>query len=88
MQNLSNEWVYCYRFEYPYFLIDYISEHSEQLKFIIIDYGLPQMMGCELANQINEINPNIKMVFVTGFEQIINNTLNLSLKSLYLLVNL
>ena len=38
------------------------------------------MMGCELANQINEINPNIKMVFVTGFEQIINNTLKLIFK--------
>ena len=76
-------------FENPYFLIDYISEHSDQLKFTIIDYILPQMTGCELANQINEINSNIKKVFVTGFEQIINNTFNLEiLKNLYLLLKL
>ena len=66
-------------FENPYFLIDYISEHSEQLKFIIIDYRMPQMTGCELSKQINALNPNIKMALITGYEQIINNTLNLEI---------
>ncbi|HET7643496.1 MAG TPA: response regulator, partial [Nitrososphaeraceae archaeon] len=63
----------------PYFLIDYINENPEQLKFIIIDYRMPQMTGCELANQINKINPKIKMVFVTGYDKIVNNTLNLEI---------
>ena len=66
-------------FENPYFLIDYINENPEQLEFIIIDYRMPQMTGCKLANQINKINPNIKMVFVTGYDNIINNTLNLEI---------
>ena len=64
-------------FENPYFLIDYISEQPQQLKFIIIDYGMPAMTGCELANRIHAINSNIKMTLVTGYDRIINNTLNL-----------
>jgi FixJ family two-component response regulator len=39
-------------FENPEFLIDYINEHQAQLKFVIIDYRMPLMSGCELANQI------------------------------------
>ena len=66
-------------FENPYSLIDYISEHPKHLKFIIIDYGMPQMTGCELAIHINKINPNIKMVFVTGYDNIVNNTLDLEI---------
>ena len=63
----------------PYFLIDYISENPKQLRFIIIDYGMPQMTGCELANKIYSLNSNIKMTLVTGFDRIISNTLNLEI---------
>jgi len=66
-------------FTNPYYLIDYITEHTEHLKFIIIDYGMPQMTGCELANQIHTLNPNITMILVTGFNRIPNNTLNLEI---------
>jgi len=66
-------------FTNPYPLIEYISENPEQLKFIIIDYKMPLMTGCELASQINKINPNIKMVFVTGYDNIVNNTLDLEI---------
>ena len=66
-------------FENPYYLIDYINEYPEQLKFIIIDYKMPQMTGCELANQIHAINPKIRMAFVTGYDNIVNNTLNLEI---------
>ena len=57
-------------FENPYSLIDYISEYPKNLKFIIIDYGMPQMNGNELANQIHEINPGIHMAFITGYDRI------------------
>lgn len=66
-------------FENPYFLIDYISEQPEHLKFIIIDYGMPQMTGCELANQIHAINSSVKMVLITGYDRISNNKLNLEI---------
>jgi DNA-binding NtrC family response regulator len=66
-------------FENPYSLIDYINEQPEHLKFIILDYGMPQMNGCDLANQINVINSNIKMTLVTGYDRIKNNTLDLEI---------
>ena len=38
---------------------------------------MKNMTGCQLANQVNSINPEIKMVFVTGYDDIVNNTLEL-----------
>ena len=64
-------------FENPEFLIDYINEHQAQLKFVIIDYRMPLMSGCELANQIHKLNPTIKMAFITAYNDVIDNALNL-----------
>ena len=66
-------------FENPQFLIDYISENPRQLKFILIDYRMPQMNGCELANQIHALNPSIQMIFITAYIDIITNALNLEI---------
>ena len=66
-------------FENPYSLIDYISENSEQLKFITIEYRMQQMTGCELSNKIHVLNPNIEMALVTGYDHIVNNLLNLEI---------
>ena len=66
-------------FENPYSLIDYISENPEQLKFIILDYRMQQMTGCELSNEIHKLNPDIKMTLVTGYDNIVNNLLNLEI---------
>jgi two-component SAPR family response regulator len=40
---------------------------------------MSQMMGCELANQIHSINPKIKMVLITAYDDIVNNALNLEI---------
>jgi len=40
---------------------------------------MSQMTGCELANQISAINPKIKMVLITAFDDIVNNALNLEI---------
>ena len=40
---------------------------------------MPQMTGCELANQIHKLNPSIQMVFVTAYIDIINNELNMEI---------
>lgn len=66
-------------FENPQFLIDYISENPKQLQFIVIDYRMPQMNGCELANLIHTLNPSIQMVFITAYIDIIKNSLNLEI---------
>ena len=37
------------------------------------------MTGCEFANKINTINSRIKMAFVTGYDNIVNNKLGLEI---------
>jgi two-component SAPR family response regulator len=37
------------------------------------------MTGCELANKVNSIDSKIKMAFVTGYHDIINNQLQLEI---------
>jgi len=40
---------------------------------------MPQMTGCELANQIYANNPKINMILLTAFDDIVNNVLNLEI---------
>ena len=40
---------------------------------------MSQMTGYELANQISAINPKIKMVLITAYDDIGNNALNLEI---------
>jgi two-component SAPR family response regulator len=37
------------------------------------------MTGCDLAKKIAEIDPRIKMILITAYNDIVNNTLNLEL---------
>jgi DNA-binding NtrC family response regulator len=66
-------------FTNPLFLIDYIRDCPDQIGLILIDYRMSQMTGCELANQISAINPKIKMVLITAYDDIVNNALNLEI---------
>lgn len=66
-------------FTNPFFLIDYTKEFPDRIGLILIDYKMTEMTGCELANQIVEINPKIKMVLITAYDDIVNNALNLEI---------
>ena len=37
------------------------------------------MQGCELSNKISTINPNIKVIIITTYDNVINNDLNLEI---------
>ena len=58
-------------------MLDYIRHHDNQFRLILIDYKMPGITGCELANKIVEINPRIELV--TAVNDIIKNRLNLEL---------
>ena len=60
-------------------MLDYIFHHDSQFRLVLIDYKMPQITGCELANKIADINPRIKMVLLTAINDIINNKLNLEI---------
>jgi two-component SAPR family response regulator len=40
---------------------------------------MPHITGCELANKIADINPRIKMILITAYDDIPNNDLNLEI---------
>ena len=68
-----------YGFTNPLLLLDYIHHHDNLFRLVLIDYKMPQMTGCELANQIADINSRIEMVLITAVNDIIKNNLNLEL---------
>ena len=63
----------------PLLILEYISQHPDEFNLIILDYRMSPMRGCELANEIAKINPRIKMVLITAYDDIINNSLNLEI---------
>ena len=64
-------------FTNPLLLLDSIFHHDNQFRLVLIDYRMPQITGCELANKIADINPRIEMVLITAINDIIKNKLNL-----------
>jgi len=66
-------------FSNPQSLLDYVKSYPNEIGFLIIEYRMNHMTGCQLANQVNSINPAIKMVYVTGYDNIVNNTLQLEI---------
>lgn len=66
-------------FTNPLMALDYISKYPYDFSLIIIDYKMSPMKGCELSNKISKINPNIKMVLISAYDNIINNDLNLEI---------
>ena len=63
----------------PISFVRYLRTHQDKFVLILIDYKMPQMTGCELANQITKINPKVKLVLMTAANDILNNNLNLEL---------
>ncbi|HEX7256932.1 MAG TPA: response regulator [Nitrososphaeraceae archaeon] len=53
--------------------------HNNQFRLVLLDYKMPHITGCELANKIADINPRIKMVLITAVNDIIKNKLKLEL---------
>ena len=66
-------------FTNPSSFVEYLIIHRHEIDLLLIDYKLPQMTGCDLAKKIIEIDPTIKMILITAYNDIVNNTLNLGL---------
>ena len=66
-------------FTNPLFILDYIREFPDNFSLIIVDYRMSPIQGCEISNKISAINPTIKMILLTAYDNITNNTLNLQI---------
>jgi DNA-binding NtrC family response regulator len=60
-------------------LLEFLDKNPNQIKFLILEYRLDQITGCKLADKVNSINSKIKMAFVTGYRDIINNKLEIEI---------
>jgi DNA-binding NtrC family response regulator len=66
-------------FTSPLVTLDHINNYHDKFGLVLIDYEMPEMKGGELARKISEIDPYIKMILITAYNDIANNTLNLEL---------
>ena len=66
-------------FTNPLLLLDYIHHHNNHFGLVLIDYKMPQITGCELANKIADINSRIEMVLITAASDVLKNNLDLEL---------
>ncbi|MDX8387653.1 MAG: response regulator [Ghiorsea sp.] len=49
--------------------INVVVQHSKDIQLILMDLVMPKLSGVEAAKQIVEINPNIKIIFSTGYDK-------------------
>lgn len=54
-------------FRYPEEALDYTRKHGCDVAFL--DVEMKDMSGVELAHLLKQINPDINLIFATGFEQ-------------------
>ncbi|HSF51990.1 MAG TPA: response regulator [Nitrososphaeraceae archaeon] len=66
-------------FTNPLLFLDYVQEYPDRFDLIIVDYKMSPMKGCELTKEIVAINPKIKMILITAYDDIKNNDLNLEI---------
>ena len=66
-------------FTSPIIILDYVHHHPDEFSLIIVDYRMSPMQGSELASKISAINPKIKMILITAYDDIPNNDLNLEI---------
>ena len=70
---------YVMGFTNPLLFLDYVREYPDRFDLIIVDYKMSPMKGCELTKEIVAINPKIKMILITAYDDIKNNDLNLEI---------
>lgn len=54
-------------FEYPKDALEYVDSHECNIAFL--DIEMVEMSGVELAEQLKKRNPDINIIFATGFEE-------------------
>ena len=66
-------------FNNPILALGYIRQYPNRFNLAIVDYRMSPMQEWELSNKISTINPKIKMVLITAYDNIINNDLHLEI---------
>jgi DNA-binding NtrC family response regulator len=62
MEVLEDEGYQIMGFTNPVSFLEYVKKHRDEFHFVILDYRMSPIEGCELANTVHNINPKIKMI--------------------------
>ena len=47
--------------------IQIYSQHANQIDLVLTDYGLPKLTGTAVFEKFRQINPNVKVIFASGY---------------------
>ena len=61
-------------FTNPIEALEYLKKNHDKCALLITDYRMPEINGCELGTKIKEIDEKIKIIIITAYENIIENT--------------
>jgi len=61
-------------FTNPVEALEYLKKNHDKCTLLITDYRMPEINGCELGTKIKEIDEKIKIIIITAYENIIENT--------------
>ncbi|HZB64850.1 MAG TPA: response regulator [Nitrososphaeraceae archaeon] len=61
-------------FTNPVEALEYLKKNHDKCALLITDYRMPEINGCELGTKIKEIDEKIKVIIITAYENIIENT--------------
>ncbi|MBF0279726.1 MAG: PAS domain S-box protein [SAR324 cluster bacterium] len=54
--------------------IEFFSENSQNFDLVMTDYGMPKLNGKQISEQIKKIRPDIKIILLTGYADLVNST--------------
>ena len=61
-------------------LLEFIHKNPNHIKLLLIEYHFGgKLTGCQLADIVNSIDPNIRMAFLTGYHAVKDNRLELEI---------
>ena len=66
-------------FTNPVEALEYLKKNHDKCALLITDYRMPEINGCELGKKIKEIDDKIKVIIITAYENIIENTFDFEL---------
>jgi CheY-like chemotaxis protein len=50
--------------------VRHLREHAPEIELVITDFQMPKMNGIELARQVKKATPDIKVIVMSGFDDL------------------
>ena len=61
---------------YKYTSADKLLEENKKINIVILDIAMPEMNGIELGRKIKEKNANVKLLYITSFQEYCERAIN------------